>query len=124
MTDQEYTMRRDMLRDAIRKTQSELDGLKEELATLEETHKPYFTETMVLSEADFKVFSHGCQVERVKRGVTVVQYAGDQDLKMRLQKDVLDIWRSKNGMPKITGRLVSITPDSQNVGQVIMGFEK
>ena len=29
MTDQEYTLRRDMLRDAIRKTQSELDGLKE-----------------------------------------------------------------------------------------------
>ena len=26
MTDQEYTMRRDMLRDAIRKTQSELNG--------------------------------------------------------------------------------------------------
>lgn len=39
MTDQEYTLRRDMLRDAIRKTQSELDGLKEELATLEESCK-------------------------------------------------------------------------------------
>ena len=32
-------MRRDMLRDAIRKTQSELDGLKEELAALEESRK-------------------------------------------------------------------------------------
>lgn len=39
MTDQEYTLRRDMLRDAIRKTQSELDGLKEELDTLEESRK-------------------------------------------------------------------------------------
>lgn len=39
MTDQEHTLRRDMLRDAIRKTQSELDGLKEELATLEESRK-------------------------------------------------------------------------------------
>ena len=39
MTDQEYTMRCDMLRDAIRKTQRELDGLKEELATLEESRK-------------------------------------------------------------------------------------
>jgi hypothetical protein len=39
MTEQEYTMRRDMLRDAIRKTQSELDSLKEELATLEESRK-------------------------------------------------------------------------------------
>ena len=39
MTDQEYTLRRDMLRDAIRKTQSELDGLKEELYTLEESRK-------------------------------------------------------------------------------------
>ena len=39
MTEQEYTMRRDMLRDAIRKTQSELDGLKEELDTLEESRK-------------------------------------------------------------------------------------
>ena len=39
MTEQECTMRRDMLRDAIRKTQSELDGLKEELATLEESRK-------------------------------------------------------------------------------------
>lgn len=39
MTDQEYTLRRDMLRDAIRETQSELDGLKEELATLEESRK-------------------------------------------------------------------------------------
>ena len=39
MTDQEYTLRRNMLRDAIRKTQSELDGLKEELATLEESRK-------------------------------------------------------------------------------------
>lgn len=39
MTDQEYTMRRDMLRDAIRKTQSELDDLKEELAALEESRK-------------------------------------------------------------------------------------
>ena len=39
MTGQEYTLRRDMLRDAIRKTQSELDGLKEELATLEESRK-------------------------------------------------------------------------------------
>ena len=39
MTDQEYTLRRDMLRDAIRKTQGELDGLKEELATLEESRK-------------------------------------------------------------------------------------
>lgn len=39
MTDQEYTLRRDMLRDAIRKTQSERDGLKEELATLEESRK-------------------------------------------------------------------------------------
>ena len=39
MTEQEYTMRRDMLRDAIRKTQSELDGLKEELAGLEESRK-------------------------------------------------------------------------------------
>lgn len=35
MTEQEYTM----LRDAIRKTQRELDGLKEELATLEESRK-------------------------------------------------------------------------------------
>ena len=32
MTEQEYTMRRDMLRDAIRK-------MKEELATLEESRK-------------------------------------------------------------------------------------
>ncbi len=39
MTEQEYTMRRDMLRDAIHKTQRELDGLKEELATLEESRK-------------------------------------------------------------------------------------
>ena len=39
MTDQEFTLLRDMLRDAIRKTQSELDGLKEELATLEESRK-------------------------------------------------------------------------------------
>ena len=39
MTEQEYTMCRDMLRDAIRKTQRELDGLKEELATLEESRK-------------------------------------------------------------------------------------
>lgn len=39
MTEQEYTMRRDMLRDAIRKTQRELDGLKEELATLEAGRK-------------------------------------------------------------------------------------
>ena len=39
MTYQEYTLRRDMLRDAIRKTQRELDGLKEELATLEESRK-------------------------------------------------------------------------------------
>ena len=39
MTDQEYTLRRDMLRDTIRKTQSELDGLKEEQATLEESLK-------------------------------------------------------------------------------------
>ena len=39
MTDQEFTLRRDMLRDAIRKTQSEPDGLKEELATLEESRK-------------------------------------------------------------------------------------
>ena len=39
MTEQEYTMRRDMLRDAIRKTQRELDDLKGELATLEESRK-------------------------------------------------------------------------------------
>ena len=39
MTEQEYTMRRDMLRDAIRKTQRELDSLKEELATLETGRK-------------------------------------------------------------------------------------
>ena len=39
MTEQEYTMRRDMLRDAIRKTQRKLDDLKEELATLEESRK-------------------------------------------------------------------------------------
>ena len=39
MTEQEYTMRRDMLRDAIRKTQRELDGLKEELDNLEESRK-------------------------------------------------------------------------------------
>ena len=39
MTEQERTMRRDMLRDAIRKTQRELDDLKEEQATLEESRK-------------------------------------------------------------------------------------
>lgn len=39
MTEQEYTMRRDMLRDAIRKTQRELDGLKEELDNLEKSRK-------------------------------------------------------------------------------------
>ena len=39
MTEQEYTMRRDMLRDAIRKTQRELDSLKEELDNLEKSRK-------------------------------------------------------------------------------------
>ena len=50
MTDQEYTLRPmaslysitkelKTLLDAIRKTQSELDGLKEEMATLEESRK-------------------------------------------------------------------------------------
>lgn len=39
MTEQECTLRRDMLRDAIRETQSELDGLKKELAELEARRK-------------------------------------------------------------------------------------
>lgn len=39
MTEQEYTMRRDMLRDAIRKTEAELASLKEELDNLEESRK-------------------------------------------------------------------------------------
>lgn len=36
MTKQEYTMRRDMLRDAIRLAESELEGLYVELRKLEE----------------------------------------------------------------------------------------
>lgn len=39
MTEQEYTMRRDMLRDAISKTEAELASLKEELDNLEESRK-------------------------------------------------------------------------------------
>ena len=39
MTDQEFTLLRDMLRDAIRKTEAELAGLREELATLEAGRK-------------------------------------------------------------------------------------
>lgn len=39
MSEQEYTMRRDMLRDAIRKVQGELDGLKRELSELEGSRK-------------------------------------------------------------------------------------
>lgn len=39
MTEQEYTLRRDMLRDAIRKTEAELASLKEELDTLEKSRK-------------------------------------------------------------------------------------
>ena len=35
MTEQERTMRRDLLKDAIRKTAAELEGLKRELKELE-----------------------------------------------------------------------------------------
>ena len=57
MTDQEYTMRRDMLRDAIRKTQSELDGLKEELDTLEYQGPPLFKSSVEVSIGDFEMGS-------------------------------------------------------------------
>lgn len=124
MTDQEYTLRRDMLRDAIRKTQSELDGLKEELATLEATHKPFFIHSLTMSGEDFKVFSYGCQVERQSRGVTDEQYREDIDLRLRLQKDVLDVWRRQNGRPKIKGRLTAILPSLKNPGDVFMRFEQ
>ena len=124
MTDQEYTMRRDMLRDAIRKTQGELDGLKEELATLEDTHTPYFTPEIKLSPDEFKEFSRECSVRRFERGITEYQYKTDQDVRLDVQKEVVDNHRRKNGQRKITGRLVSITPDSQQVGHVIMGFEQ
>ena len=36
MTNQEYTMRRDLLRDAIRQQEAELEGLYVELRKLEE----------------------------------------------------------------------------------------
>lgn len=36
MTNQEYTMRRDMLRDAIRQQEAELEGLYVELRKLDE----------------------------------------------------------------------------------------
>ena len=124
MTDQEYTLRRDMLRDAIRKTQSELDGLKEELYTLEETHKPFFTHSLTMSGEDFKVFSYGCQVERQRRGVTDEQYREDIDIRLRLQKDVLDVWRRQKGRPKIKGHLTAIFPSLKNPGGVIMRFAK
>ncbi len=124
MTDQEYTMRRDMLRDAIRKTQGELDGLKEELATLEDTHKPFFIPELKLSPDEFKAFNRECYVLRCERGIPEYQYRTDLDMRLRLKNEVLDNHRRKNGQRKISGRLVSVMPDSQLVGHAIMRFEK
>lgn len=124
MTDQEYTMRRDMLRDAIRKTQSELDGLKEELATLEDAHNPFFIPELKLSPDSFKSFNRECYVLLRQRGITECQYKTDPDMRLLLKKEVLDNHRRKNGQRKISGRLVSVMPDSQQVGHAVMRFEQ
>lgn len=39
MNDQEYTLRRDMLRDAIRKTEADLARLRDDLYNLEKSRK-------------------------------------------------------------------------------------
>ena len=122
MTEQEYTMRRDMLRDAIRKTQSELDGLKEELDTLECRRPPLFKPTIEVSIGDFEILKHGFQVERQSRGISEETYIQDTELRLRLQKDVIDIWRRHRHMAPLAGRLVSVAPTSH--GTIELRFEQ
>lgn len=122
MTDQEYTMRRDMLRDAIRKTQSELDGLKEELDTLECQGPPLFKSSVEVSIGDFEILKHGFKVERESRGISKEVYTQATDLRLRLQKDVIDIWRRNNHMAPLAGRLVSVAPTSH--GTIELRFEQ
>ena len=122
MTDQEYTLRRDMLRDAIRKTQSELDGLKEELNTLECQGPPLFKSSVEVSIGDFEILKHGFKVERQSRGISEEAYIQATDLRLRLQKDVIDIWRRQHRMAPLAGRLVSVKPTSN--GTIELRFEQ
>ena len=86
MTDQEYTMRRDMLRDAIRKTQSELDGLKEELDTLECQGPPLFKSSVEVSIGDFEILKYGFKVKRQRRGISEEAYIQAADLRFVYRK--------------------------------------
>ena len=122
MTEQEYTMRRDMLRDAIRKTQSELDDLKEELDTLECQRPPLFKSSVEVSIGDFEILKHGFRVERQSRGISEEAYIQAADLRLRLQKDVIDIWRRQHRMAPLAGRLVSVKPTSN--GTIELRFEQ
>lgn len=122
MTGQEYTLRRDMLRDAIRKTQSELDGIKEELDTLERRGPPLFKSSVEVSMGDFEILKHGFIVERESRGISKEAYIQATDLRLRLQKDVIDIWRRQHHMAPLAGRLVSVAPTSH--GTIELRFEQ
>ena len=70
MTDQEYTLLRDMLRDAIRKTQSELDGLKEELETLCEDREPSLRTLNVQVKVTTKNVEETDVVQRITWGLS------------------------------------------------------
>ena len=70
MTDQEYTLRRDMLRDAIRKTEAELAGLREELDNLCEDREPSLRTLNVQVKVTTKNVEETDVVQRITRGLS------------------------------------------------------
>lgn len=70
MTDQEYTLRRDMLRDAIRKTEAELASLREELDNLCEDREPSLRTLNVQVKVTTKNVEETDVVQRITLGLS------------------------------------------------------